>query len=72
MAMKKRGFKSFVPVVRRCALCGEAKAILPINEEHRKALMARQVAFVCQDCADQVRIEVEAAGGVTGKPRVSA
>lgn len=72
MSIKKCGFKPFVPVVRRCALCGEAKAILPINEEHKKALMARQVAFVCQDCADKVRIEVETAGEVTGKPRVSA
>lgn len=69
---KRPGSKSYVPVVRRCALCGESKAILPINEEHRKALVARQVAFVCQDCADRVRIEVEAAGRVTLEPKVSA
>jgi len=71
--MQKRvGSRSRVPVVRRCALCGEARAIVPINEEHKKALVTRQVAFVCQDCADLVRIEVESAGEMTGKPRASA
>ncbi|HYF81360.1 MAG TPA: hypothetical protein VD973_29940 [Symbiobacteriaceae bacterium] len=73
MATRKRTrINSFAPVIRRCALCGEARAIMPINEDHKKALLARQVDFVCQDCADQVRIQVEAAGTITGLPQQTA
>lgn len=60
------------PVFRYCALCGQAKTIYPPNEEHRKAHMGRQLAFVCDDCAERVRMEVEAAGGPVNEPRFTA
>ncbi|MFZ5817554.1 MAG: hypothetical protein ACOY93_20030 [Bacillota bacterium] len=54
--------RQLAPVVRPCALCGQPKTILPESEEHRKAHLTREIAFVCQDCATQIRMQVEAAG----------
>ncbi|MFZ5825365.1 MAG: hypothetical protein ACOY94_13780, partial [Bacillota bacterium] len=59
-------------VVRACELCGELKAIQPANKEHRKAHQTRQIAFVCEDCAAQVRFEVEVAADTVDTPRVLA
>ncbi|MGE5675824.1 MAG: hypothetical protein ACM3XM_18410 [Mycobacterium leprae] len=60
------------PIVRLCALCGQPKSILPLNEEHRKAHATKQIAFVCEECAAKVRTEVEAAGNLEDQPRFSA
>lgn len=60
------------PVIRHCALCGQPKAILPDTEEHRKAHLTKQIAFVCPDCAEAVRQQVAAAGETVEQPKASA
>lgn len=62
------GSISTTPVHRCCALCGQAKTVYPPNEDHRRAHLARQLAFVCDDCAGRVRSEVEAAAQVALEP----
>lgn len=56
--------KGPAPLVRCCALCGQTHIVEPLNEEHRRAHLSRQIAYVCPDCAGRVRMEVEAAAGL--------
>lgn len=73
MVTKNRPRSGFhAPVIRSCALCGQPWAVQPVSEEHRKAHTVRQIAFVCQECATRVRMEVEAAAGVVEQSRATA
>jgi uncharacterized protein YlaI len=69
---KRAGLYPRNPVIRHCALCGQPKVILPLNEEHMQAHRSRQIAYVCDECAERVRLEVEAAGEPAGQPKATA
>lgn len=56
------------PVVRPCDLCGQLRVVEPPTEKHREAHVKRTIAFVCEECAARVRMEVEAAAGLRGTP----
>ena len=60
------------PVIRHCALCGQPRAVLPPSPEHRRAHLSREIAFVCEDCAMQVRQQVEAAADLSAQPKATA
>ena len=65
--------KGPAPLIRCCALCGQTRIVEPLNEEHRRAHLSRQIAYVCPECAGRVRMEVEAAAGPSlEEPKVSA
>ncbi len=54
-------------LIRPCTLCGVPKTVEPINEQHLKAHVSRRIAFVCVDCAERIRREVEKAATNPGK-----
>lgn len=53
-------------LIRTCTLCGMPKTVEPISDQHLKAHVSRRIAFVCVDCAERIRLEVEMAGANPG------